>query len=308
MQQQSIPTSSFTQPTWNVNIPSKTNDNNNTDENTISQLDADNCSRPFKQPQYYETRKLIFENGHVGGIPASLDLLNEIDILMNNNNSTNHNQPTSSQNNLAVVDLGCGDGSTCDLFKTARPEWRIIGIDVNPLSISIARNQVKNKSIEFLEASAYFLPLENESVDVVISQEPDFLNSNYRNVILNHIFRTLHHGGYYLFTLADIPWSNNNNNTVKITTNNNKQWNVNSLIEDLQQVGFQIKEFHDISVLVLLTYKKSAKGNTNHILGNTNVKLTPYQQELSTHVLDIVKMMENDSLIKYGVRVIAFKE
>jgi len=71
---------------------------------------------------------------------------------------------------LDVLDAGCGVGSIAlDLAPTTAP-GRIVGIDVDPEQIEVARTTAAQRGIdnaEFATASVYELPFEDASFDVV---------------------------------------------------------------------------------------------------------------------------------------------
>jgi SAM-dependent methyltransferase len=72
-----------------------------------------------------------------------------------------------------VLDLGCGAGT--DLLIAAQmvgPAGRVIGVDMTPSMLEIARASARGMgfdNVELHEALIEVLPLEDESVDVVIS-------------------------------------------------------------------------------------------------------------------------------------------
>jgi ubiquinone/menaquinone biosynthesis C-methylase UbiE len=71
---------------------------------------------------------------------------------------------------LAVLDAGCGVGSIAlDLAPTVAP-GRMVGIDVDPGQIEVARRSAAERAIdnaEFLTASVLELPFDDETFDVV---------------------------------------------------------------------------------------------------------------------------------------------
>ncbi len=71
--------------------------------------------------------------------------------------------------NGTVIDLGCGPGSVLRMLRVARPDLRLIGVDIDPTIIAIARKRAQNKNIEFHIASIDQTPLTSSSADVVIS-------------------------------------------------------------------------------------------------------------------------------------------
>lgn len=69
--------------------------------------------------------------------------------------------------NLKILDIGCGDGVLLYLINK-KTKARIFGIDSDGHSLEIAGSKVNAK---FFKASAYKLPFESNSFDIVIAAE-----------------------------------------------------------------------------------------------------------------------------------------
>ena len=105
-----------------------------------------------------------------------------------------------------VLDVGCGSGTDLLLAaRRARPGGTAIGVDMTPAMLELAtRSALKAglwENIEVRRGCAEELPVDNESVDVVISNGvinllPDKLSA------LREIYRVLKSGGR--FYLADV--------------------------------------------------------------------------------------------------------
>ena len=97
-----------------------------------------------------------------------------------------------------VLDLGSGGGIDC--FLAARrvgPEGRVIGVDMTPEMIRLAReNAAKSglKNVEFRLGEIESLPLEDGTVDAVISNCVINLSTD-KEKIFREIFRVLKAGG-----------------------------------------------------------------------------------------------------------------
>jgi arsenite methyltransferase len=97
-----------------------------------------------------------------------------------------------------VVDLGCGGG--LDVFLTAAkvgPTGKAIGIDMTPEMLALARaNAAKAgvQNVDFYHATIDHLPLEDESVDCVISNCVINLSSD-KPAVFREIVRVLNPGG-----------------------------------------------------------------------------------------------------------------
>ena len=101
-----------------------------------------------------------------------------------------------------VVDLGCGAG--VDLIVAASligSSGRAIGVDITPKMVEKAKEHVKEAGfshVEVLEASFDTLPLEDESVDVVLSNGAINLTSC-KEAVFAEVFRVLKPEGRIYF-------------------------------------------------------------------------------------------------------------
>lgn len=68
-----------------------------------------------------------------------------------------------------VVDVGCGTGTLSIGLAAAMPGAKVIGIDLDPAILDLARAKAGAGWVEWLEGSALDLPVETDSADVVVS-------------------------------------------------------------------------------------------------------------------------------------------
>jgi len=111
-----------------------------------------------------------------------------------------------------VLDLGSGAGFDCFLAsKNVGPEGRVIGVDMTPEMLSKARANAEKggyTNVEFREGTIEALPVENNSVDVVISNCVINLSPD-KSAVFSEINRVLRPGGRFfvsdLVLLNELP-------------------------------------------------------------------------------------------------------
>lgn len=72
-----------------------------------------------------------------------------------------------------ILDLACGTGivSRLAIDCVDVSEGKVVGVDINPIMLNIARHCSVGKHIDWKEGSAMSLPFPNESFDLVICQQ-----------------------------------------------------------------------------------------------------------------------------------------
>ena len=104
------------------------------------------------------------------------------------------------QSGQRVVDVACGTGVlTQAVAKQVGPEGSVLGVDINEWMLKVAR--VKAPEIEWRQASADQLPLDDDSMDSVVSQF-GLMYFEDRRSGLQEMMRVLRPGG----TLAVAVW------------------------------------------------------------------------------------------------------
>lgn len=105
-----------------------------------------------------------------------------------------------NRNDLTVLDLGAGTGFFTDILASTYQQ--VIGLDISNQMLKFAQ-QNRTDNIKWIEADAYKLPLQNNSIDLIYSnlmiQWCDPLKT-----VLDEIIRVLKPGGLFIFsTLID---------------------------------------------------------------------------------------------------------
>jgi len=97
-----------------------------------------------------------------------------------------------------VLDLGSGEGLDCFLAEQrVGPQGKAVGLDMTPEMIRQARTNAKKLSLENVEfrlGEMEHMPIESDSVDVVISNCVINLSSD-KDAVFREVFRVLKAGG-----------------------------------------------------------------------------------------------------------------
>jgi ubiquinone/menaquinone biosynthesis C-methylase UbiE len=102
------------------------------------------------------------------------------------------------QNNLSILDVGCGFGGTIAHINENYQGMSLVGVNLDERQLLRARDIVKpvaNNAIEFMQGNACALPLPDQSFDVVLAVECIFHFPD-RELFFKEAFRVLKPGGY----------------------------------------------------------------------------------------------------------------
>ena len=102
--------------------------------------------------------------------------------------------PEVSGRRRVVLDVGCGTGVSAFAFKGAFPDDDVVGLDISPQMVRIARRRDADDACTFLLGDACRLPFADASVDVVAGHSFLYLVPD-RAGALREIRRVLRPGG-----------------------------------------------------------------------------------------------------------------
>jgi SAM-dependent methyltransferase len=75
-----------------------------------------------------------------------------------------------------VLDIGCGYGAVSRSIAAAYPESNIVGVDINPQNISMAKSADNPKNLKFIISDALKVDLKNKFDVVVLSNVLEHIN------------------------------------------------------------------------------------------------------------------------------------
>lgn len=104
----------------------------------------------------------------------------------------------------SAVDLACGDGYLLELLARRLPSAQIIGIDMVPEELAIARNRGLPESVRLVIARAEALPLPDASADAVVCHMALMLFDDARSVV-NELARVIRPDGIFAAVLGPAP-------------------------------------------------------------------------------------------------------
>ena len=123
-----------------------------------------------------------------------------------------YNFPTCYQNNITVLDSGCGEGKNIRLLEQFD---NVYGSDISQTAINNAQKEYPN--VNFSAQDAAYLNFTNEMFDVII--DAGCLHCNHpmqHQKIINQYHRILRPTGKLFFRLFHVPDEYQNDNTIPI--------------------------------------------------------------------------------------------
>lgn len=106
--------------------------------------------------------------------------------------------------NKVVLDLGCGTGKFMEKFY--KDTIKYYGLDLSNQQLNIAKKKVKGNNVEFICCSAEKIPLEDNSIDVIISTWVlgTILEEDRRKEVIKEMRRVLKENGSIYLVENDI--------------------------------------------------------------------------------------------------------
>src|SRR5580698_6245896 len=108
------------------------------------------------------------------------------------------------QHVATAVDVACGDGYLLELLARRLPSAQIVGIDMTPEELAIARGRGLSENVRLVTARAEALPLPDASADAVVCHMALMLFDDARSVV-NELARVIRPGGVFAAVLGPAP-------------------------------------------------------------------------------------------------------
>ena len=108
------------------------------------------------------------------------------------------------QHVATAVDLACGDGYLLELLARRLPSAQIVGIDMTPEELAIARGRGLSENVRLVTARAEALPLPDASADAAVCHMALMLFDDARSVV-NELARVIRPGGIFAAVLGPAP-------------------------------------------------------------------------------------------------------
>ncbi|MFN0188033.1 MAG: class I SAM-dependent methyltransferase [Bacteroidia bacterium] len=124
--------------------------------------------------------------------------------------------------NKAVLDIACGEGYG-SLFLASLAS-SVVGVDIDPISVDFAKKKYKKNNLEFKVGSCSAIPIESNSIDVVVSFET-IEHHNEHEQMMTEIKRVLKPDGLLIISSPDKTYYSDKRNF-------NNAFHVKELTED----------------------------------------------------------------------------
>lgn len=143
--------------------------------------------------------------------------------------------PPDNNSSIILLDAGCGTGGFLNALQKMHPLWTLIGADLSPLALIHCQH---GKNMHFLQASVEHIPLDNESVDIVISLDVLYhMNVNDDEKSLEEMYRVTKRGGHLILNLPAFEFLRGNHDRIVWTR---ERYTRNKLCDKMMNAGFEV--------------------------------------------------------------------
>jgi SAM-dependent methyltransferase len=136
---------------------------------------------------------------------------------------------------IILLDAGCGTGGVLNALQKIYPLWTLIGADLSPLALIHCQH---GENMHFLQASVEHIPLDNGSVDIIISLDALYhTNVNDDEKSLEDMFRIIKRNGYLILNLPAFEFLRGNHDRIVWTR---ERYTRNKLRDKMTKAGFEV--------------------------------------------------------------------
>ena len=105
------------------------------------------------------------------------------------------------QNEVAVLDLGCGTGLELEYYFELNPTAKITGIDLSEDMLTALKEKFSGKAITVIHGSYFDIPFEKNRYDAVVSVESfHHFTQDEKAPLYKKVFQALPAGGFFVLT------------------------------------------------------------------------------------------------------------
>ena len=117
----------------------------------------------------------------------------------------------------SVLDLTCGTGS--QVFWLAQHGFNVVGLDLNPKMLQIAKSKAKNNKIPitFIQGDMRQSQIGKFDAAITIFNAVGHLTKADFSKAMRNIAKNLNQGGYYLFDIFNLNYFTQGNNITQLT-------------------------------------------------------------------------------------------
>jgi len=158
------------------------------------------CCEPAAGGQGSGVAQLLYNQNDIGDLPGSVT---DISLGCGDPITLANLKPGET-----VLDLGSGGGIDCFLAaKVVGPTGRVIGVDMTDNMLALANKnkaQLGVDNVEFRKGEIEDLPVEDNSIDVIISNCVINLSTD-KDAVFREAFRVLKPGARFMVTEGEFP-------------------------------------------------------------------------------------------------------
>jgi ubiquinone/menaquinone biosynthesis C-methylase UbiE len=196
--------------------------------------------------------------------------------------------------NVTILDAGCGTGGTIEMFEQLFPIARLIGIDINPLAISHAKRKAGG-IIAYGSINA--LPIADTSVDAITALDVIYHDDVDEKLAFSELNRVLKPDGIVVINLPAFEWLRSRHDEAIHTA---RRYTTGELREKASKAGFDITmcQYRNSLLFPFMMMQRFLRKSRVSAKSGSAVNLPPIPVN---YLFGLVMTLEN-TLMRLGVR------